>query len=318
MINIAILLGLALAQVVFIVGGLVGWYLRKRYSIPKNESEFSIGIYEGTNPFSMSPSNKNPVITKEDVTDRKAAYVADPFMIKVKEMWYMFFEVRNSNSYLTELAYATSPDALTWTYQKVIQPDSHFQSYPYVFEWEGEYYMIPECHKSKSIRIYKAKNFPEEWVLDSVVAYGKRYVDPSIFRYDNKWWIFTSTTDNSILYLCYSDNLNGPWQEHPLSPITEGDKRKARPAGRVIEYQGNLYRFSQDCSKYYGEKVLAFKINKLSPTEYHEESVGTIIDKGTLGWNSKGMHTFDAHQVEEGKWLACVDGYKNKREDLNS
>ena len=310
-ITLPLLAWFTLVEATFIIGGLVGWYIKKKYfSPPKNESEFSIGIYIGPNPLSMSPANKNPVLTKEDVTDKKAAYVADPFMIKVKDIWYMFFEVRSAGSYLTELAYATSLDGFNWTYQKIIQPDSFFQSYPYVFEWQGDYYMIPECNKSKSIRIYKAKNFPEEWVLDSTVVSGKDYVDPSILRYNNKWWIFASTANNSVLYLCYSDNLNGPWKEHPLSPVIKEDKRIARPAGRVIEYQGNLYRFAQDCKDYYGSKVIAFKILKLTETEYEEAEEKVVLEAGDLGWNSKGMHTFDTHQLEDGTWIACVDGYR--------
>ena len=28
--------------------------------------------------------------------------------------------------------------------------------YPYVFEWQGEYYMIPETHQTESVRRYHA------------------------------------------------------------------------------------------------------------------------------------------------------------------
>ena len=278
-----------------------------RFFPSKKKQEWSIGIYEGLNPLSMSPAKKNPVLTKDDITDRNAAYVADPFMIKVKDLWYMFFEVRNADSYLTELAYAISSNGYNWAYQKVIQPDAFFQSYPYVFEWEGEYYIIPEGSKSKSIRIYRAKNFPEEWVLYNFVAIGKSYVDPSIFRHEGKWWIFASTINNSELYLFYSDDLKGPWN---LSFFSKWDKGSARPGGRIIKYNGSLYRFAQDCKEYYGKKVRAFKILKLTETEYEEEDMGVVLEGGTLGWNSKGMHTFDAHEVEPGKWIACVDGYR--------
>ena len=257
----------------------------------------------------MLPAIANPVLTKEDVTDRKAAYVADPFMIKVGDLWYIFFEVRNEGCYLTELAYATSVNGLKWTYQKILPADYFFQSYPYIFEWEGNYYMIPEFYQLKTIKIYRADNFPEGWTPCSMVAEGREYVDPSIFRYDGKWWVFASTTENKDLYLFYSDEMNGKWEEHPLSPVVKGDISSARPGGRIIEYNGNLYRFSQDCSRYYGEKVLAFKINKLTKTEYLEEPAGIVLDKGSE-WNSKGMHTFDAHAIGEKNWIAAVDGQR--------
>jgi len=275
----------------------------------KKQQEWSIGIYEGSNPFSMSPTKKNPVLTKENVTDRKAAYVADPFIIKVNDLWYMFFEVKEKIGYQTYIAYATSKDGLKWKYKKVILEEEPIQSYPYVFEWQGEYYILPESYRDNSIRLYKAKTFPEEWVLESILIKG-RYVDPSIFRCNNKWWIITSTADNANMYLFYSDNLIEGWKEHPLNPIIKNDKTKARPAGRIIEYNNEFYRFAQDCSRYYGERVLVFKITKLTETEYEEEEIGTVLDKGNLEWNSKGMHTFDAHQMEDGNWIAVVDGYK--------
>lgn len=274
----------------------------------KTKSEFSIGIYTGSSPLSMKPIKENPVLTKEDVTDCNAAYVADPFIIKVKDLWYMLFEIRVADSYETKLAYATSTDCINWEYKKII-PTDFFRSYPHVFEYDGEYYMTPEKFSTKSVIVYRARVFPESWEKCSVVSEGRDYVDPTIFRQDNNWWAFASNTDNSELYLFYANSLEGPWTEHYLSPVIKGDKSSSRPAGRVIRYNGDLYRFAQDCSNYYGEKVLAFKILRLTPMEYDEEKAGTILDKGGE-WNGKGMHTFDAHEISEGNWIAAVDGYK--------
>ena len=280
---------------------------------PKTKMEFSIGIYTGKNPLEMAPYKRNPVLIREDVTDINAAYIADPFMIKIKDLWYMFFEVRHKGSYSLSLAYATSNDGFNWEYQKSIPTKNWFQSYPYVFEHRGDYYMVPENYPSKSIKIFKAKKFPEEWEEFSLVVKGRRFVDPSIVKYNGKWWIFASNTDNKDLYLFYADNLRGPWKEHPMSPIIRNDNSLARPGGRIIEYENSLYRFSQDCSNYYGERVFGFKIKKLTETEYEEEKIEKpILEKGLLGWNSKGMHTFDAHKLNKNQWIAAVDGYEIK------
>ena len=37
-------------------------------------------------------------------------------------------------------------------------------SYPYVFAWRGEYYMVPECHAAGAVRLYRAAEFPTRWV----------------------------------------------------------------------------------------------------------------------------------------------------------
>ena len=297
----------------FAIGMLLGFFARDLgISHFKKQQEWSIGIYQGSSPFNVTPINPFPVLTKGDVKDRDALFVADPFMIKAKDLWYMFFEVKDGYDYQTDIAYATSKDGLRWKYGKVVLNEQFPQSYPYVFEWQGEYYMLPESYPTNSIRLYKANNFPEEWILESVLIRGKDYVDPSIFRYDNKWWIFASTSQNKDLYLFYSYDLKGPWVEHQTSPVITNNRNIARPGGRIIEYNESLYRVAQDDDPYYGNQVRIFKIDELSEEYYseHEIEESPIIKAGDNFWSSEGMHQFDVHEIEEGKWMAVVDGYK--------
>ncbi len=290
---------------------ITGWHFGQR-GIPfiKRTKEWSIGIYKGDTPFNLKEIESNPVLTKEDVTDVDASMVADSFMIEVDSIWYMFFEVQNNYDYQTDIAYATSNDGLDWEYQKIILNEKFSQAYAYVFEWEGEQYMVPDSYQSNSIRLYKANNFPEEWSLEKILIKGKAYVDASIFRYNNKWWMFASTTSNEDLYLFYSDSLKGNWIEHPMSPVITKDKNTARPGGRIIEFNNNFYRFAQDDYPTYGNKIRAFKIIKLTEREYNEEEVVIELENSGVGWKRDGMHTIDLHQLGENEWIAVVDGYK--------
>lgn len=296
--------------IVLLVGGIIGWNLGQ-HGVPflKKQQEWSIGIYSGNTPFDMKSIKENPIITKESITDIDALFVADPFMIKENETWYLFYEIKDSYDLKTYIGLSESKDLINWDYKGVVLKENFAISYPYLFKWKETYYMIPETYLTNSIRLYKAIDFPEHWVFVETLIEGKDFVDPSIIRYDDKWWIFVSTTQNKDLYLYYADDLSGTWAEHLLSPIIKDNKNIARPGGRIIEYDGNLYRFTQDDEPYYGNQVWAFKITKLTETEYEEELVGNIIGKGNLGWNSKGMHNFDAHELDGG-WIAVVDGYK--------
>lgn len=289
-----------------------GWYFGQ-HGVPflKKQQEWSIGIYTGEGPFDVESISTNPVLTREDVTDVEALFVADPFLIQVNETWYMFFEVKRAYDYQTDIAYATSVDGKIWDYGGIVLNEQFSQSYPQVFEWEGEYYMIPESYPTNSIRLYKAHNFPEEWILEDILIIGKDYVDSTILRHNNKWWIFTSTTKNEDLYLFYADDLSGTWTEHPESPIVYGDANIARPGGGVIEYEENLYRVTQDDAPYYGNSVRVFKILDLTEETYKEVEIpeSPVLEKGVLSWNNRGMHTFDAHKFGEG-WIVAVDGYK--------
>ena len=51
-------------------------------------------------PFNLAEPDciKNPVLTRSNVTDTKARFVADPFMISTDNICYMFFEILNHHS----------------------------------------------------------------------------------------------------------------------------------------------------------------------------------------------------------------------------
>ena len=117
------------------------------------------------------------------------------------------------------------------------------------------------------------------------------------------------------LRLYYSDELKGPWLEHPASPIVIDDVRTARPAGRVVSVNGEIIRFSQDCWPAYGTRVRAFEVTHLSTNDYREREVeqSPVLQGSGAGWNGYGMHHIDAHQTGEGSWVACVDGWTASR-----
>jgi hypothetical protein len=281
--------------------------------VGKKCCRWSIGFYEGESPLSFSPSEKisNPILTAKDVTDSLAEYVADPFMIYENSMWFMFFEVLNKETNQGDIAFASSMDAINWQYKQIILDEPFHLSYPYVFKKENNYYMIPETYQTNSIRLYRAIDFPENWEFSKTLISGKDFVDPSIFYYEDKWWLFASTTQNDTLYLYYADTLMGPWTEHPESPVVSNDKNKARPAGRVVIYDDHIIRYAQDDYPTYGNQVYAFEVIHLTTSNYEEKEVedNPIIKAGKARWNEKGMHHIDSYQISHNKWVACVDGF---------
>jgi hypothetical protein len=260
-----------------------------------------------------APNVKNPVLTWENVTDIPARFVADPFMIRANQFWYMFFEVMNRENGKGEIGLAVSDDALNWKYQQIVLAEPYHLSYPYVFEWQHEYYMIPESYMAGAVRLYKATLFPTKWSFAGTLLAGPYYADPSILRYQNKWWLFVDASLNiqhDTLRLFWTETLTGVWFEHPRSPIIFGNPHIARPAGRLTVFGDKLVRFAQDCYPTYGNQVYAFEITQLSTTEYQEQemSKSPVIKASGAGWNESGMHQIDPHLTQGGRWIACVDG----------
>ena len=282
---------------------------------PRSWREWSIAIYSGDSPVDLrpiDPANK-PVLTRKDVTDVPARLVADPFMIRVKACWYMFFEVLNLKTGRGEIGCATSQDGLSWRYSRIVLAEPFHLSYPYVFEWEGRQYMIPESHQAGSVRLYEATRFPTEWTLVDEILRGPHFADASIFCHAGRWWLFVETNPafkHDTLRLYHAESPLGPWVEHPASPVILGNGHIARPAGRVVVAGDLLVRYTQDCDPTYGTKVRAFQITELTPERYAERPAldQPLLSGGSAAWNRDGMHHVDAHLVD-GRWMACVDGW---------
>jgi hypothetical protein len=306
----------ALIVAIFLFVGLAGAFVYTKRGIPfvTEREQWTIGIYEGDSPldFPESQRRRNPVLTHQHVTDVPAKFVADPFLIEEGDTWYLFFEVYNLDTLQGDLAVATSTNTRRWKYQQLILDEPFHLSYPYVFKWEGEHYLIPESYEANSIRLYRATDFPTQWEFVTTLVDGVERVDPSIVYYADRWWIFAAAIDNATLHLYHADDLFGPWEEHPVSPIVVDNPHIARPSGRVTIYEDRLYRYTMDVNPDVGtHQVFALEITELTPTTYAEQLARPepIIGPSGKGWNAQAMHQLDPHQSGPGRWIASVDGF---------
>ncbi|HLN02719.1 MAG TPA: hypothetical protein VK335_25750 [Bryobacteraceae bacterium] len=273
-------------------------------------SVWTLGIYAGASPLQLrpAPGAANPVLSASDVTDMKVDAVAHPFLVIKDQRYYMFFTAKDLKSDAGGIGLAESSDGVKWKFRRTVIREPFVQSHPFVFEWQNEYYLIPEAHTETAVRLYKATAFPDEWKYEGNLLEGDHFISPTLVRYKGLWWLFTSPSGNDTLRLFYASELRGPWKEHPLSPIVRKDLKTARPAGRPFVINGSLYRLGQDCYPTYGRAVRAFQITEISPTTYAEKMVETpVVEASGKGWNSDGMHHVDAQRTGTGQWIAVVD-----------
>ena len=283
----------------------------------EKDYQWSIGIYAGYSPFELAPAAgaRNPVLTGSDVTDRSAAFVADPFLFRDGDAWYMFFEILDRETGQGDIAYASSTDGLKWQYEKVVIDEPFHLSYPQVFSWKGTRYLVPESLRDGTVRLYRASDFPRSWEFAGALLEDVNLSDPSLLRHNGRWWIFAESNPagNDTLDLFYADDLLGPYRPHPQSPVVRGNCETARPAGRMLVVDGKLYRFTMNCDQPVpagGDRVRAVEIVRLTATEYEERLVDpqTVVQASGAGWNRDRMHHVDAHRLDSGRWIAAVDG----------
>lgn len=311
-IKVYLIEALVVAVTVILIGAL-GLQLKAHWRGQKaSEGQWSIGIYfsSSNEPLDFSgESVSNPVLTAANVKDIKATFVADPFLVQHQDEFFMFFEVLNADTNQGDIGMARSLDGVVWKYDKIVLDERFHLAYPYIFEWEGSYYMIP-ASESRSIRLYRAENFPYKWSLVKTLLDGKRYNDSSILFYNNMWWLFSETGSANalVLRLYFANSPTGKWVEHPLSPIVK-DNDIARPGGRIVKFGNRIIRYAQDCDPYYGNQVWAIEITTLTTTSYAErKALSKPILKGYESWNTRGMHNLAPIRHKNGTWISSVDG----------
>ena len=278
-----------------------------------DEGIWSIGIYDldvDGRSIKLHSRQGNPVLMAADVKDMPARFVADPFLIQEQGAFYLFFEVMGVDR--GAIGLAVSVDGRRWRYERIVLDEPFHLSYPNVFKWKDEYYLVPESLATNSVRLYKATHFPDGWRFERSIIPGRALVDSTILTHQGLLWLFSSSPDNQNLYLFYADRPEGPWREHPASPIVRGNSRDARSAGNVLDTGDRLIRLSQDCETSYGKAVRGFEIMTLTQSEYRERPLeeNPLLKDAGVGWNGIGMHQISAWPVGRGRWIAAVDGLR--------
>ncbi|CAL9107483.1 unnamed protein product [Musa textilis] len=301
---------------------------------PDSEGSWSVGVYYGKSPFSLSPielhgsSNANnsawpianPVLTC--ASPSRAGYpsnfVADPFLYVQDSVLYLFFESKGTTTMKGDIGVARSFDqGGTWEFLGIALEEDWHLSYPFVFSYQNQIYMMPEGNKKGELRLYRAVNFPLKWALEKVLI-RKPLIDASLIQYEGHYWLFASDftrfgiEKNAELEIWYSSSPLGPWKQHPKNPIYRVDKSLgARNGGRPFIYEGSLYRLGQDCGGTYGRRIQIYKVEKLNREEFKEVPVKLGIEepkKGRNAWNGIRYHHLDTQQLPSGNWIAVMDG----------
>ncbi len=220
---------------------------------------------------------------------------ADPFPVARDGGYYVFIEelpYRAGKGHISLLD-LDSTGALR-SVQTVLEREHHL-SYPFVFEWQGAHYMIPETGSERRVEIYRADAFPFDWRLESVLLDGLYAVDATLAEVDGTWWMFANVgVERALNYdeLCvfHAPTPLGPWTPHRRNPV-KSDARCARPAGRLFYWHGDLYRPSQDCSGQYGSAIVINRVTRLTTAEYREDAVSRVEAKWAP--NLLGTHTLN-------------------------
>jgi hypothetical protein len=228
----------------------------------------------------------------------KHEYWADPFLVSHENRLFVFFEAVPYQSFKGYIAVVEYSNNKWHNFQEVLRLEHHL-SFPFIFEWQNQWFMLPEAAETGCLQFYSCHHFPADWRPVGTAA-PITGIDSVLYHHEGLWYLFTTQQEvagaatNEVLTLWYAvDFLTGNWQIHPQSPLFR-DITKGRMAGRIFQHKGALYRPAQDGSKGYGGALGIYKITELSPTAYAEEWVTTIAPE----WKPQltKVHTWNVYE----------------------
>ena len=278
------------------------------------QEDWNVGFCNCSIEEFIDTDNKENIDIQWFTKPKKNCYFADPFIIKTKKDIYIFFEWYSYFKGKADLAVALKSENFK-KYHKITNFKEH-RSYPYLYEYEGNIYCMPESNETNKVVLYR---FNEEKLTleeDCILLEGFPIVDATLYHYDNKWFMFlvNQRKSHTHLELYHSDSIKGPYFPHENNPVMV-DCSKARPAGNIFNYEGRIIRPSQNCTNHYGQSITLEEIELLNTKQFLTKPFGTIQPIKNSDYN-KGIHTInsvDNITVFDGKrFVFTLSGFKQQ------
>lgn len=190
-------------------------------------------------------------------------------------VYYIFAEEALYSNRRGRIICLTLDDQLEIISTQVVLEQPYHLSYPFIFEFDGELYMLPETRQNNRIELYRCTKFPNQWVFERALIENIAALDCTLAQSNGKWWLFAQipaegSSKRGALHLFHADDpICGDWTPHTNNPVLI-DEHSDRPAGRVFYDRGSLIRPGQDGSKRYGYATSFSRIDVLTESTYKE------------------------------------------------
>lgn len=219
---------------------------------------------------------------------------ADPFIRKINTGYEIFLEefcLSNCKGVIKKIKIDKRANIIE---QSICIDEPWHLSYPFIFKEKDDYYMIPESSQNNKLIIYKENKENNKWKVFKVLFDEGNLFDATVYKEGEKFWIFVNRSgfserpDQELFIYHTNDILKGNLTGHINNPV-KIDIASSRPAGNLFTYKNNLFRPSQNCSKYYGGELKINKVINLNNTQYEEEVYRTLSPFWNNNYNS--LHT---------------------------
>lgn len=270
------------------------------YRIPflkQNSGPWSIGYGESAIFPDSIPVITNPKYSLEklNVLSDSTQFLADPFFIKTKDTFYIFFEHKKNKKRHAEIGLLTSIDGKKYTYKGTVLREKFHLSYPQVFEYKKNYYMIPESQGSNQVLLYKSYSFPWDWRICDTLLKNIKLKDPTVYLSDTLN-ILLGTDNQLTMYMYQADSLFGKWELRKKPKVIMGSE--SRCGGRIFADSKGLVLPIQNSSNGYGFGVSLYHLTFKNGDYKIKRYTPFFLKKHTkIKEFNAGMHQFDIQKT---------------------
>lgn len=250
---------------------------------------------------------KNKIYSFEQVKKHidSTQFIADPFFIKEKDSFYIFFEHKKNNNYHAVIGLITSKDGHEYKYRGTVLKESFHLSYPQVFKYKNQFYMLPESQGSNHVLLYKSDKFPFGWKVCDTLLANTQLKDPTIYLSDSLN-IIVGSDKNFKMQMYQSNHLNGNWTLHRRSVVMEGSE--SRPGGRFLADKNGLILPVQSFHKGYGSGLSIYRLQfKNNDYKVRKEKHLLLHSQQNIKEFNAGMHHLDIQKIGN-QYYSVYDG----------
>lgn len=224
------------------------------------------------------------------------SWEADPFLIEHNGRTYIFAEVFDYFKRRGRIGYTYIEDG-KWQPWKIVIDEPFHMSYPNVFKHKGNIYMIPETSADRTLRLYKAECFPEQWELIKILDHEVAFVDTTLFSGETGICAITSEISDYPKQVDFILEFDDEWNITSKTVIQEKRTEFSRCAGHVISLPKSNIRVSQNCDGHYGKGMIFSELDERLLSDGLGKIVlqlfpSDIVTSQQRKWT--GLHTYNS------------------------
>lgn len=230
----------------------------------------------------------------QQLADPGDRFYADPFPFEWQGRSFIFVEDYPHATKKAVISVVEFGEDGTPSAPRVVLEEPFHLSYPQVFAWNGDIWMLPEGSGGGKLTLYRAAQFPDRWVAEHVLLEGQ-ISDATLLEHDGRWWLFATNRDgfgstSDTMAVFWASSPVGPWTQHAQNPILI-DRRAARPGGAFVRVGGRVLLPVQDGTRGYGGGLGLSELLELTVERVRLSAPQAVVEEGD--WPYPQIHTLN-------------------------